>query len=169
MNLANIIRQGSQYFPDNEAIVFEGRRFTYRQLNLAVDIVAYSLRDLGVRPGDRMALYCENRPEWVMLYYGIIRLGAAVVCVSSAYRKTELEYLLKDSQPACVVTSDKLAAHIPPQATLPDVKDIVVIEEDDRLSGLGRKVEGEAVAPFPGQDCEREDPCVILYTGGTTG
>jgi long-chain acyl-CoA synthetase len=169
VNLANVVLKGSRYFPDNAAIIFEDRRFTYSELNVAVDIVAYSLRDLEIRPGDRVALYCENRPEWVMLYYGIIRLGATVVCVSSAYRKVELEYLLKDSQPSCLITSENQAAHIPSKKMMPDVKEIVVIEQHDRLSSLFQKSGRDSVAPFPGQDCDGEDPCVILYTGGTTG
>jgi long-chain acyl-CoA synthetase len=169
VNLSNIILKGSRYFPDHEAIVFEDQRISYSELNAAVDIVAYYLRDLGIRPQDRVALYCENRPEWVMLYYGIIRLGAAVVCASSAYRSTELEYLLKDSQPSCVITSESLEAHIPPSEMLPDVKDVVVIEREDRLSDLCRKAGEDSVAPFPVQDCEADAPCLILYTGGTTG
>lgn len=168
MNLSNILLRGSRYFPDHEAMVFEHRRFTYAELNAAVDRVAYFLRDLGVRPQDRVALYCENRPEWVMLYYGIIRLGAAVVCVSSAYRSTELEHLLQDSQPSCVITSETLAAHIPPREMLPDVRDVVVVEKSDPLSGLCENPK-ENPAPFPVQDCDADAPCVILYTGGTTG
>jgi len=97
MNLSNIIIQGAGYFPDKEAIIFEDTRFTYRELNGSVDLVASCLRDRGIKQNDRVVLYCENRPEWIMIYYGIIRLGAAVVCVSSAYRSSEVEYLLKDS------------------------------------------------------------------------
>jgi len=169
VNLSNIVLKGSRYVPDHEAIVFEDRSLTYRELNTAVDMVAHYLRDLGVGQDDRVALYCENRPEWVMLYYGIIRSGAAVVCVSSAYRSTELEYLLKDSQPACVITSEALAAHIPPRETLPDIKDMVVIEREDSLADLCRKAEKASVTPFPVQDCDADAPCLILYTGGTTG
>lgn len=169
MNLSRIILQGARYFPDHEAIVFEHRRLTYRELNTAVDMVAYYLRNLGIRERDRVALYCENRPEWVMFYYGIMRLGAAVVCVSSAYRSSELEYLLKDSQPACVVTSEGLVTHIPDKETLPDIKDVIVIERDDRLSDLCQKATTDSIAPFPGKDCDADAPCLILYTGGTTG
>ena len=126
MNLSNIILQGALHFPDHEAVVFEDSRFTYRELNAAVDIVATHLRGLGLRPRDRVALYCENRPEWIMLYYGIVRTGAAVVCVSPSYRDTELNYLLTDSEPACVITSEGLVAHIPKEALL-HIRDMLVI------------------------------------------
>lgn len=169
MNLSNIIVRGSRYFPDHEAILFENHRFTYRELNTAVDLAAYALRDMGIRPRDRVALYCGNRPEWVMLYYGIIRLGAVVVCVSSAYRKTELEHLIKDARPCCVITSEALAVHIPPKEMLPDVKEIVIVERQDSLGRLCDNAGKVSIAPFPVQDVDGEVPCVILFTGGTTG
>ena len=169
MNLARIIRNGASCFPDREAIVFKSRSITYRQLNTAVDRAAYLLRDLGVRPGDRVGLYSENRPEWISLYYGLIRLGAVVVCISAAYRKTELDHLLKDSQPTCVLTSAGLADCLPPRESLPEIKDFIIIESQAALTGLDRPPDNNSVAPFPEQDRDSDDPCVILYTGGTTG
>jgi long-chain acyl-CoA synthetase len=169
LNLSNMIIQGARYFPDKEAIVFEDTRFTYRDLNNSVDLVASCLRDRGIKRDDRVALYCENRPEWIMLYYGIIRLGAAVVCVSSAYRSTELEYLLTDSGPACVVTSESLVGHIPDLSKTPQIGDILVIERDDRLARACQKGMSSSEGPFPVADCGADDSCVILYTGGTTG
>ena len=169
MNLSNVILQGSRYIPDQEAIVFEDRRLTYRDLNRAVDLAAHRLRDLGVGPLDRVALYCENRPEWVMLYYGIIRLGAAVVCVSSAYRSTELAYLLEDTQPSSVITSEAIAPHLPSAGMPAHIRDLVVIERDEALSDLAGKAGQGSLTPFPVRDCDGDDPCVILYTGGTTG
>ncbi len=168
MNLSNIIRQGALHFPDHEAVVFGNSRFSYRELNAAVDNVAIRLRALGVHPKDRVALYCENRPEWIMLYYGIIRAGAAVICVSSSYRDSELEHLLTDSEPGCVITSEALETYIPAEA-LPHIKDVLVIEKDNLLAGLSQKETPNAATPFPYVDCNADDPCVILYTGGTTG
>jgi len=169
LNLSNMIIQGARYFPDKQAIVFEDTRFTYRELNDSVSLVASYLRDRGIKRNDQVALYCENRPEWIMLYYGIIRLGAAVVCVSSAYRSTELEYLLTDSAPACVVTSESLVDHIPDISKISQISDIFVIERDDRLARLCQKEMSSPEEPFPSADCDADDTCVILYTGGTTG
>jgi long-chain acyl-CoA synthetase len=166
VNLSNIPLQGARYVPDREAIVFQDRRLTYGELNRAVDAAARRLRDLGVGPKDRVALYCENRPAWIVLYYGIIRLGAVVVCVSSAYRSLELAHLLKDARPSCVITSEALAPHLPSVAVPAHVRDVLVIEGDDALAGKAGK--GPA-APVPPQECAGDDPCVILYTGGTTG
>ena len=169
MNLGAVIRNGAKCFPEREAIVFNDRRITYDQLNAAVDRVAYRLREIGVRPGDRVGLYCENRPEWISLYYGLIRLGAAAVCISAAYRKTELNHLLKDSQPTGVITSAGLADRLPLREDRPAVGDVIVIDHQEDLSNLGLATDGQPTYPFPEHDCDRDDPCVILYTGGTTG
>ena len=134
MNLSNIIHQGAQYFPAKEAIVFENRPITYKELNDGVNSVASYLRDLGIRPKDRVALYCENRPEWIMLYYGIIRCGAIIICMSSAYQSTEIEYLLKDSEPVCIVTSENLLDNIPGVSEISQNLDILVIERDRNLN-----------------------------------
>lgn len=167
MNLSNMILQGARYFPDKEAIVFEDTRFTYRELNDSVDLVAAYLRDRGIKRNDRVALYCENRPEWIMLYYGIIRLGAIVVCVSSAYRSSELEYLLTDSQPACVVTSEKLVDNIPDISKSSQIGDILVIENDGRLANLGLKSKASSETSLATADCDGNDTCVILCPAET--
>jgi long-chain acyl-CoA synthetase len=169
VNLADILLQGARTYPDRESIRFEGRGLTYSELNAAVDLAAHRLRGLGVGPQDRVALYCENRPEWVMLYYGIIRLGAAVVCVSSAYRSTELAHLLEDARPSLVVTSEALALHLATAETPAQTRDVSVIERDDVLSGLAGRAAKGSVAPFPAKGGDGDEPCVILYTGGTTG
>ncbi len=169
MNLSNMILQGARYFSDKEAIVFENRRIIYRELNDAVGLVASYLKDRGIKRNDRVALYCENRPEWIMLYYGIIRLGAVVVCISSAYRSSELEYLLTDSQPACLVTSENLVGNIHVISKSSQIGDILVIESDGRLANLGLQNMALPEASIATADCDGDDTCVILYTGGTTG
>ncbi len=168
MNLSNVIRQGARYFPENRAIVFGNRSYSYRQLDAGVDLVASHLRELGVRKGDRVALYAENRPEWIMIYYGVVKLGATIVCVSAAYKSFELEHILEDSRPAVAVTTDALLPNMHGKEKVPYVKDVLVIEKDPTLSTLCEIKEG-AVPSFGCADCGPDDTCVILYTGGTTG
>ena len=169
MNLSNILLQGARYFPDKEAIVFENTRITYKKLNDAVNHVASYMRELGIKQKDRVALYCENRPEWIMLYYGIIRCGAVVVCISSAYRSSELAYLLKDAEPACIVTSENLVDNIPETSKTSFDGEILVIERDDKLLNL--YLQGTISSDEMTQiaECDADDTCLILYTGGTTG
>ncbi len=169
MNLSNTILQGARCFPDKEAIVFQKTPITYQYLNDAVNRVASYLKKIGIKPKDRVALYCENRPEWIMLYYGIIRSGAIVVCMSSAYQRSELEYLLKDSEPVCIMTSKNLVEHIPEGLDFSLNIDILVIEKDHNLMNLYRQDARSPKEPYPSAECNADDTCTILYTGGTTG
>jgi long-chain acyl-CoA synthetase len=169
MNLSCILRRGARVLPDHEAVVFGDRRLTYRDLETAVTTAASRMTELGIGPGDRVALYCENRPEWIMVYYGIIRAGGVVVCVSAAYRGTELTHLIEDSEPGCVVASELLSGRLSETETGIPGDRILVIERDPVLRRLCRG--GPALPPrtSPGVDRDADDPCVILYTGGTTG
>ncbi|MBW2117515.1 MAG: AMP-binding protein [Deltaproteobacteria bacterium] len=168
MNFSNVISQGAKYFPENKAIIFENKIFTYTDLNACVNLVASYLREHGIKKYDRVALYVNNRPEWVMIYYGIVRLGATAICLSAAYKISELEYLLNDSLPVMVVTTEALFPNIPGCEELPYLKDVLVIEKDNVLSSLCES-KGAGAQPVESIDCEADDTSAILCTGGTTG
>ncbi|MBW1667078.1 MAG: long-chain-fatty-acid--CoA ligase [Deltaproteobacteria bacterium] len=168
MNLSDVVTQGAKYFPEKKAVVYGNKAFTYRELDACVSVVASYFRELGISKGDRIALYAGNRPEWIMIYYGMIRLGAIAVCVSAAYKSFELEHILRDSEPVVLVTSESLLPNVPVSEKLPYIKDILIIEKDSTLSTLC-EVRGSKVAPFKSINCAPDDTCVILYTGGTTG
>ncbi len=169
MNLSDIVRKGARILPDHEAVVFGDRRFTYQDLETAVTRVTSRLNEAGIVPGNRVALYCENRPEWIMIYYGIIRAGAVAVCVSAAYMGSELSHLLEDSDPACVVTSEPLSGQFGGMEGALFLDRVLVIERDPVLERLCEGGNAPSPRSLPGVDCDADDPCVILYTGGTTG
>jgi long-chain acyl-CoA synthetase len=168
VNLANIINWGATYFPEREALVFEDKAFTYKELNACIHCVASHLRGRGISRGDRVALYAENRPEWIMIYYGVVALGAAVVCLSAAYKSYELEHRINDSEPVLIVTTEAHFSHIPLREELPHLDDVLVIEKDDTLSSLC-ETKGAGAEPVQIVDRDPGDTCAILYTGGTTG
>ncbi len=168
MNLSETITRGARYFAEKTALIYQGRTFSYRELDRAVSRAALHLRDMGVKAGDRVALYAENRPEWIIAYYGAVRLGATVVCISSAYRSSELNHLLGDSRPSMVITTEGLVRHIPVEAGSGQSFETLVIEEDEVLSSLWESPPEEPV-DFNPVRCAPDDACVILYTGGTTG
>jgi len=168
VNLANIIHWGATYFPEREALVFEDKALTYEELNACIHSVASYLRERGIRRGDRVALYADNRPEWIMIYYGVIALGAAVVCMSAAYKRYELEHRINDSDPVLMVTTEAHSSCVPPREELPRLGEVLVIEKDDTLSSLG-ETKGAGAERVQIVDCDPGETCTILYTGGTTG
>jgi len=87
-------------YPDNEALVFVPRdeRYSYAQLYKVSKKAAKSLMALGVKSGDRVAIWATNHPEWVIAQFATALIGAVLVTVNPTYRTHELEYGLKDAE-----------------------------------------------------------------------
>lgn len=168
MNLANILVRGAQYFGDKKALIFDNTIYTYQGLNSIVNRIAESLKNQGVVKGDRVSLYFPNRPEWIMVYYGIIRLGATVVCISSSYKRDEIEHLINDSLSSLVITSEELLPQMPDQEKIPSVRDVSILEKDGGLLSVCKNSE-KRENHFQTVECDSDNVCSILYTGGTTG
>ena len=168
MNLTSMIDRGALNFGEKTALVQDHNRYTYECLKSATEQIAFYLREQGIRPGDRIAVYMPNRPEWVAAYYGIIRLGAVVVCASAAYKQKELQHLLNDSLVSMVITCEELLNQVPERDAVPGVKDVVVWENDRVLASIF-EIRSVTHRHFSPVDCGLNDECAILFTGGTTG
>src|SRR5882672_2254956 len=71
-------RAARQWGP-REALAFQGRRWTFAQMHARVDAAAKGLLSLGIAPGDKVALWMVNRPEWIDAMFAIIKIGAVLV------------------------------------------------------------------------------------------
>jgi fatty-acyl-CoA synthase len=93
--------------PDEEALVYchpERRRWTFRTLNDDARLIARGLLAVGVKPGDRVAVWATNVPEWIILQFALAKIGAILVTVNTALRAHEIEYLLHQSESSTLVT-----------------------------------------------------------------
>ena len=95
-------------WPKRDALVFYGRGITYGELKEAIDRFACALADLGVKKGDRVALYLVNSPQFVIAYFAALKCGAAVTSISPLYTSHEVRYQLEDSGARVVVCQDIL-------------------------------------------------------------
>lgn len=96
--------------PDRTAVVFEGTAVTYDELLAESRAFARGLADLGVGPGDRIAVWLGNRPAWITAQLAASYLGAAVVAVNTRYRTHELAYMLEDSGCSVILTEESSSA-----------------------------------------------------------
>lgn len=78
MNIAHNVERGQRLFPNKTALLFEGKSFTYKELDKLANRVANGLRGLGISRGDRVALFLPNIPEFIISYLGILKLGAVM-------------------------------------------------------------------------------------------
>jgi len=128
MNLSYIIDRAATYFADKTALVFGRQAYSYGQLQKSVNRIAAFLVKEGLRPGDLVALYVPNSPEWIVAYYGIIRAGGVALCLNPVYKRLEIEHLLKDSRPRFMMISEKLADQVPDPASIPSLGAIASFE-----------------------------------------
>lgn len=135
--LWEFLETSARRFPDKPAIIYYGRRITYRELLDAVHRVAGNLHALGVEPGDRVALYMQNCPQYVMAFYGALRAGAVVVPINPLLLSHELEYILADSEAKVLFVGQELCA---------------------RLEGLTQRVPFEAVVSVAYRDYLPDEP-----------
>ena len=133
---------------------------TYAALHAASLRVAAHLHEFGLRAGDRLALYCENRMAFVYAYLAALRMGAVVVPVNVLYRASELEHVLNDAAVSLVLTSEGTHAHVAATGSYATI-DAADVEATARASGEVHRPAGNP----PGAD----DDAAIIYTSGTTG
>lgn len=136
--------------------------FTYRELDGLSNAMARYLSSHGAAPGRRIALMCSNRPEFVFSVFGALKLGAAVVMISPAWKETEIAHAVGLIDPALVVcdgdTRDRLGSIV-------SAADVIHIDEDQLLQALlaesGRR-------PDLALDWDEQE-AVLVFSSGTTG
>ena len=90
--------------------VEQGLRYTYAEFSEAVDRVARGLMAIGVAKGDRVGIWSPNYAEWVLVQYATARIGAILVTINPAYRSSELEYVLRQSEVSVLVAVESFLA-----------------------------------------------------------
>jgi len=98
--LGQLLDETVAKYPDNEAIVYTDRdyRETWRQFSDTVDRVAKGLMALGVKRGEKVAVWATNVPHWVTLQFATARIGAILLTININYKSSEIEYVLKQSE-----------------------------------------------------------------------
>ena len=86
--------RAAQRWGAREALAFHGRRWTFAELHAGVDAAAKGLLQLGIAPGDKVALWMVNRPEWLHAMFAIMQIGAVLVPVNTRFRTDDMAYIL---------------------------------------------------------------------------
>jgi long-chain acyl-CoA synthetase len=168
MNITQHVERGCHLFPDKPALIFEGKTFTYAELDRQANRVANGLRELGIHRSDRIALFLPNIPEFIIAYLGILKLGAIAVSLNAMLKSSEVKFILDDCGAKAVVTTADLVKNVP-QADLPQLKQVLIAEgtttEGSSLAELMANADSHARAV----EMDRYAPAAIVYTSGTTG
>jgi fatty-acyl-CoA synthase len=177
--------------PDEEALVYCRRRWTFRTLNDDARLIARGLLAVGVKPGDRVAVWATNVPEWIILQFALAKIGAILVTVNTALRAHEIEYLLRQSESSTLVTiggfrslnyidelrsAGAIGSEDARRERLPHLERVVFIGSecpkglipfDDLRTAAGAVPDGDVDALERGVGLD--DVINMQYTSGTTG
>jgi fatty-acyl-CoA synthase len=105
VTVGDLLTRLARALPDREALVYApGPRYTFDALEREARTIARGLIALGVRPGERVVLWATNVPEWIVLQFALAKIGAILVTANTSLRAKEIEYLLRQSEAATLVT-----------------------------------------------------------------
>ncbi len=189
MTIKDCLNRAANENPDAVALRYkqDGRWQTtsFKALRERAWHVSEMLAKLGVKPGDRVAIYRENSPEWFEIYYGIVSIGAIAVPVDAKLREQEVAHIFHDCGVSSVFCSMRMTAVIDDICfRLHTLRSVVVVDgaNDPALScehirciayaKLWEEVSAEAMAEgraFDAIDPEDSLPASFIYTSGTTG
>jgi benzoate-CoA ligase family protein len=148
---------------------------TYAELAQRVAAFAAGLQALGVRPEERVVLVTSDRPETVITFLALLRMGAVAVPVSTMYNGAELGELLRDTRARVVVATSEFAAVTREAMSLAPEAGTLVLAGEDGGDGTGARswagvlAEGQRAGPAAPYDTWFDSPGFWLYTSGTTG
>ncbi len=164
MNIAALLEQAGVVHAARTAFVFGDLERTYAQSAARARAIAAALLAAGVKQGDRVALYLRNCPEVVEAMFATWRIGAVTVPLNATYTADELDYHLRDSGAALVITD------VDGEPVTQKVASVaVVVAGDGRPDGLEGLIRTHADVVVPIADVTAEDVAWIGYTSGTTG
>ena len=165
LTVDSAVRERATIHPDRIALVQDGRRVSYRDLQSRVHRLCFALQRLGVQRQDRIAVLSENRLEYVETLLAAATLGAIVACQNWRQSEVELSHCLRLVAPRLVLASPRhLSPNLSRLATTDHGAPQVLSFGDD----YERLLAAEGDAPFDSRSTP-EDILLILYTSGTTG
>jgi long-chain acyl-CoA synthetase len=191
--------EATDKWKNKTALIFYGRKISYRELRDHVDRFATALQDLGVKKGDRVALLLLNSPQFVIAYFGALKAGAVLTAINPAYVSPEIKHQIEDSGAQIMICQDNLYDNVERAGVKLDK--VILVNITDYLPWLKRFMgssvlravyqkmaappteiyerEGfyqfkELVKKYPPNPPKiefnlKEDLVTLPYTGGTTG
>jgi long-chain acyl-CoA synthetase len=180
-SIDDVFRSMVEQYPQQAAIIFTGRKYTFSELDQIVQKIASYLYHKGVKKGERAVIYLPHMPLWVGSWLALQRIGAAAVPVTHFYGYEELAYIVKDCSAATIFCSAanldqaiKASIPAPPKriilldGNLPELELPSALRETE-LAAIDSILSDNNLPALPPMEIEPTALAELLYTGGTTG
>jgi long-chain acyl-CoA synthetase len=193
ITMAEVLTRTAATYPDRVAMIYMGKKITYRQLEKLVNRFTRALIDIGVREGDKVAMLLPNIPQMIIANHAAYRAGAATAMNNPLYTERELTHQLDDSDATVLVTLDLLLPRALKIKGETKIRKIITCHISDYLpfpkkqlfpyvkKTMFRKVEPQPdvyefmdlIVRYPDTPVENkakwDSLAALIYTGGTTG
>jgi long-chain acyl-CoA synthetase len=192
-SISDMIDEAVQKWGDKTAIVFYGRKMKHKEIRELSLRFAAALHDLGIKKGDRVAIFLPNCPQFIIAYFGILRLGAVASPMSPLYTPREIKHQLNDSGSKNIVCLDLLYENVEKIWKETGLEHAIITSVEEFLPSSGRflgRLQGKTLSADIGQRSgilmfqdlikyppnppkveidSGNDLAALPYTGGTTG
>lgn len=195
ITLAEMYSNTAKKYPDKPVTIFKGARISYQEMDQITDRLAAGLASLGVKKGDRVGIFMPNSPQFVMAFFGALKIGAVVVATNPLYSAREIEHQLNDAGVEVMLVMSNFYNIIKKVQPKTRLRTLVVTNIKETLPGLMRflftltkeKKDGHRVdlaegdvwmkdlltkfesAGPPSMEISPDDVALFQYSGGTTG
>ncbi|MFC1892918.1 class I adenylate-forming enzyme family protein [Chloroflexota bacterium] len=170
MNTTDFLNISAAICPDRDAIVFEGKRYTFSQLNERVNRLGNALTQRGVAKGDRVAMVQVNCSQHVEAYFTAAKLGAIYVPLNFRAKGDELSYMINSSEANILFVGERYVDLINSiRPNLPSVRNFISIENKHDGLLYYEDVISSASADEVMTEIDDNDITMLVYTAGTTG
>ena len=190
--LGSLPERAARRWGAREALAFQGRRWSFDELSAGVDRLARGLIALGVTPGEKVALWMVNRPEFVEAMFAVLKIGAVLVPINTRFRTDDVAYVLGQSDATTLVIAERsgpidylamvrdlipsLAGGAAREARFPHLRRVISVGDAPRAETLswrgvqaaGDGIGADALAARAGA-IDPDGIAFFFYTSGTTG
>jgi len=169
-----VLEETAKRIPDRPAFLYP-KNMTFKQFKEQVDKFATALKNLGVKKGDRVALYAPNSIEWEISFFGLEKAGGILVPMNPLFKETEVEYETNDSGAEIIIVSQHEYPIVAAVKDKTNFKNIIVIESEEKPEilegtiGWSELIAKTKLNPPEYEFNVKEDLAALVYTSGTTG
>ena len=160
-SVQSFLESAAKRFGNRVAIRFEDQRLTYREFNRQAEGFAHLLAERGAAAGQRVAVMASNRPEFFVSVFGILKLGASAVMISSAWKQAEVAYAVDLTGPVLAITDGDTHHRLPD----PLADRIIHLDDDPAVAALADSPTEPITVDLDWDQAE----AVLMFSSGTTG
>lgn len=183
-------------YQDNTAAIYLGTKFSYKDLEHRVNILAENLKNMGIKRGTKIIIYLPNSIQWLCAWFAIQKIGGISITITPIYTHHDLEYIARDCGAEVIFCADTNFGYVKQVRDITQIKQVIVTRLDDLLPlwkrafglffdvvpkgkykkdkrthvfrNLVRSVHSNLEKMESESTYEEEQLCQIMYTGGTT-